>query len=166
MKSADRLPLTQWADIHRTEKFICVEPLSGYRMVYREDEVYVIYLPPDANDDALGQALLAVLERSRLIRPNDEPEFFKWQRCERCEQNWQKDFMRRYAYKTRREAYLTMDWVRAERSEGKISLEPHKRSHKPGHCIWLAADQSVVLPATMDAAAAGAAMRSALNRCG
>lgn len=72
----------------------------------------MIYLPPDASDDALGRALLEALERSRLIWPGDEPEFFKRERDERCERNWEKDFMRRYAYKTRREAYQTMDRVR------------------------------------------------------
>jgi hypothetical protein len=50
MTSTERLPFTQWADIHRTEKFISVEPLSGYRQALREDEGYVIYLPPDASD--------------------------------------------------------------------------------------------------------------------
>jgi hypothetical protein len=50
MTSKERLPFTQWADIHRTEKFISVEPLSGYRQALREDEGYVIYLPPDASD--------------------------------------------------------------------------------------------------------------------
>jgi hypothetical protein len=77
MKSVERLPFAQWADVKRTERFICVEPLSGYRMIQREDEGYVIYLPPDATDDALGQALLEALDKSRFIWPRDEPEFFE-----------------------------------------------------------------------------------------
>jgi hypothetical protein len=161
MKSSERLPFTQWVDIHRTEKFISVEPLSGYRQALRENEGYVIYLPRDASDDALGAALLETLERSRFILPREDPEFFKWDRYERCEQNWQKDFMRRSGYKTRREAYQTMDWVRVERSEGKISFQPHNRD-KPGRWIWLAADRTVVISATTEAAAAGAALRDPL----
>jgi hypothetical protein len=67
MKSADRLPFTQWADINRTDRFICVEPKSGYRMVQPEDDGYVIYLPADPTDQFLGQTLLQALDRSRFI---------------------------------------------------------------------------------------------------
>jgi hypothetical protein len=83
----------------------------------------------------------------------------------RCYRNWQKEFMRRYGYKTKREAYKTMDWCRASRSEGKISIAPRRRI-KPEHWQWLPPDMNVVIPATTDAAAAGAALRQALDRCG
>ena len=67
MKSTERLPFTQWADINRTDRFISVEPKSGYRMVQPEDDSYVVYLPPDAADEALGRALLEALDRSRFM---------------------------------------------------------------------------------------------------
>jgi contact-dependent growth inhibition (CDI) system CdiI-like immunity protein len=164
MKSKERLPFAQWAEIHRTDRFISVEPLSGYSMVQREDDAYVIYLAPNAADDALGRALLEALGRSRFIWPRDEREFFEWPRYMRCYRNWQKDFMRRYGYKTKRDAYRNMDWCRVERSEGKISIQPHKRD-KPEYWTDLPADRTVVIPATTDAAAAGAALRLALDRC-
>jgi hypothetical protein len=164
MKSVEPLPFTQCADISRTERFISVEPLSGYRMVQPEDDGYVIYLPPDATDDALGRGLLEAFGRSRFIWPPDEPEFFKWQRYLQCYRNWQKDFMRRYGYKTKREAYKNMNWCRARRSEGRISIRPHKRE-KPEYWSDLPDDMTVVIPATTDAIAAGAALRLALDRC-
>jgi hypothetical protein len=166
MKRGESLPFTQWADIHRTERFISVEPLSGYRQALPEDEGYVIYLPPDASDEALGQALLEVLAKSRFIWPPDEPEFFKAERYMQGYRNRQKDFMRRYGYKTKRDAYRNMNWCRAKRSEGTISVQPHKRDDKPEHWIWLPPDQTVVIPVTENAAAIGAAMRLALDRCG
>ena len=164
MKSTERLPFTQWADVHRTERFISIEPVSGYRRAPPENEGYVIYLPADASDDLLGRALLETLERSRFILPADEPEFFEWQRFTRCSRNWQNDFMKRYGYKTKRDAYKNMDWSRAERSEGKISIQPHKRD-KPEYFTDLPPDRTVVIPQTRDAAAAGAALRLALDRC-
>ena len=78
MKPTDRLPFTQWADVNRTDRFICVRPKSGYSMIQPEDDGYVIYLPPDATDQTLGRALLKALDPSRFIWPCDEPEFFKW----------------------------------------------------------------------------------------
>jgi hypothetical protein len=166
MKSNEKPPFTQWATINRTEKFVSVEPLSGYGIVQRDNDGYAIYLPPGAADEVLGQALLEALDRSRFIwPPGSEPEFFKWQRYEQCYQNWLKEFMRRYGYKTKRDAFKDMDWCRAERSEGKISIRPHKRD-KPEYFIVLPADRTVVIPETRDAARAGAALRLALDRCG
>ena len=165
MRRTERLPFRQWATIHRTEKFVSVEPLSGYRMYLREDELYVIYLPQDASDRVLGRALLEALDRSRFIWPPDEPEFFKWQRYQQCDRNWHKDFMRRYGYKTKRDAYKNMNWCRAERSEGKISIQPHDRGERPGYWWDLPPEDMVVIPATEDAATVGAVLRLALDRC-
>jgi hypothetical protein len=72
--------------------------------------------------------------------------------------------MRRYSYKTKREAYRNLDWCRAKRSEGEISLQPHKRD-KPEDFRDLPPDRTVVIPAMTDAVAAGAALRLALDRC-
>jgi hypothetical protein len=162
--STERLPFTQWADIQRTERFISVEPMSGYRMVQPEDKEYVIYLRPDATDEAMGRTLLESLERSRFIWPRDEPEFFKWERYERCYSDRQKDFMRRYGYKTKHDAYQNMNWCRAKRSQGHISIQPHKRD-KPEYWCNLPPEKTVVIPTTDDAATVGAALRLALDRC-
>ena len=133
-------------------------------MVQLEDDGYVIYLPPDASDVALGRAMLEALDRSRFIWPPDEPEFFRWQRYMLCYENWQKDLMRRYGYKTKDDAFKAMDWCRAMRSEGKISIEPYKLD-KPEYWTDLPPEMTVVIPRTTDAAAAGAALRLALDRC-
>jgi len=80
MNSTKRLPFMQFATIHRTERFVSIAPLSGYRMSYREDDLCVTYLPQDASDETLGQTLLEAFDKSRFIWPRDEPELFKWQR--------------------------------------------------------------------------------------
>ncbi len=72
--------------------------------------------------------------------------------------------MRRYGYKTLREAYKNLNWCRAERSEGRISIRPHKRA-KTEYFDDLPPDRTVVIPETRDAAALGAALRLALDRC-
>lgn len=164
MKPPAIVPFTQWAFIHRNEKFISVEPISGYRMTLREDEGYVIYLPPDATDDALGRALLEALNRSRFLDPYTERDFFKAERIMRSDRNWHEDFMRRYGYKTLRAAYKNMNWCRATRTEGRISIKPHRRD-RPKYWTDLPPDRTVVIAATTDAAVAGTALRLALDRC-
>jgi hypothetical protein len=165
MSSTERLPFTQWADVHGTERFISIQPKSGYRRALPENEGYVIYLLPDASDDVLGRALVEALDRSRFIWPPDEPEFFEWQRFTQCSRDWQNNFMKRYDYKTKRDAYKNMDWCRAERSAGKISIQPHSKGDKPEYFRDLPADKTVVIPETRDVATAGAALRLALDRC-
>jgi len=72
--------------------------------------------------------------------------------------------MRRYGYRTKRDAYKNMDWCRVKRTEGKISIAPHKRD-KPEYFRDLPPGRTVVIPETRDAATAGAALRLALDRC-
>src|SRR5215469_12220314 len=154
MTPTKRLPFRQWADIHRTDRFISAQPASGYRRALPEDDGYVVYLPPDASDDALGHALLEALDRSRFIWPEDEPDFFEAERYMRCHRDWQKDFMRRYGYKTKRDAYEKMGWCRAKRSEGTISIQPHARD-KPDYWRNLPSEKTVLIHETRDAAALG-----------
>src|SRR5580692_8218336 len=80
MKSPDPLLTDRWADVHRTDRFICARPLSGHRMLQPEDDDHVIYLPPDATDEAMGRALLECLGRSRFVSPFDKSGFFEWRR--------------------------------------------------------------------------------------
>ena len=162
MTSPD-LPFTQWADVSRTDRFICLQPMSGYRLIEQEDDGYAIYLLPDADNEALGRALLECLDKSRFIWPLDA-HFSDWRRYMPLYKAWQKDFMRRYGYKTKREAYRNLDWCRTERSEGRISIQPHKRD-KPELFRDLPPDRTVVIAATTEAVAAGAALRLALDRC-
>jgi hypothetical protein len=161
----ERLPFAQWADIHRTDRFISVEPLSGYRRSLREDEGYVVYLAPDTSNELLGQALFDGFSKSRFIWPPDEREFFKAERYMQALSKWQEDFMRRYGYKTKRDAYKNMSWCKAKRSEGAISIQPHRRDDKPEYWVWLPPSENVVIPVTNDPAVAGAALRLALDRC-
>jgi hypothetical protein len=55
MKPAKVLLSRQCADINRTEKLICVQPLSGYRMIQPEDDGHVIYLMPRCKRRCLGR---------------------------------------------------------------------------------------------------------------
>jgi hypothetical protein len=58
-----------------------------------------------------------------------------------------------------------MRFCRAERSEGKISIKPHKRDFKPGLCWDLPPEKTVVIPETRDPGIVGAAAALALSHC-
>jgi hypothetical protein len=159
------VPITfrKTAAIHRSTKFISVEPLSGVPgLMYQEEEPYRIYLDPDATNELIGCTLLTALDKSRFV-DNTEPEFFDPDRATRVYENWEKDVMQRYDFKSKRDAYESLDWCEGQLFDGKIEIEPHRRG-SPG---WrsLPPEKTVVIPATDDAEAVGAAVRLALSRC-
>jgi hypothetical protein len=164
MRSWEPVPYTQCADVHQTERFTCVETLSGYLMFQPESGGIVEYLSSNVGGERLALAVLDALERSRFIWPPDEPDFFKADRYAQCYRHWQKDFMQRYQYKSKSEAYATMKWCRVERSEDRISIQPHERE-KPECFRKLPKDQAVIISATTDSTALGAALQLALDRC-
>jgi hypothetical protein len=158
MRSTKIKPFTQWADIGKTERFIRIVPLSGYRLVQHEYEAYPIYLEPHASDEALGRALLDTLERSRFIPPR--PMFAEAEKYMRY--YWQRDFARRY--KAEREEYKSMDWCRVKRSGGRIEIHPHWRD-MPEYSLDQPPEKTVVIPAIANAEGVGAAARLTLNSC-
>jgi hypothetical protein len=162
--SNDVPPLTQWATVHKNDKFVAIEPLSGYWQALPEDEGRVLYLESDAMEEALGRALLTALGSSRFFHPCEEPRFFDAERYLRADERWHEDFMARFGYKTLRQAYQNMCYCRVRRREGKISIRPHRRD-KPRYWIDLPQEMTVVIPASLDAAATGAALKLALSRC-
>lgn len=156
-------PFKKTATIFRSEKFICVDPLSGANIIkyLEDDESFRVYLESDAPNEALGRVLIAALARSRFV---EERAFYNPERAMRAQANWQKDVMRRYGYKTKRDVYENLDWCLAKISGGEISIQPHLR-YKPNYWKPLAPDKTVVIPVTDDAVAVGTALRLALDRC-
>jgi hypothetical protein len=159
-----RLPFAQWAEINRTDRFISIEALSGYSLLQRDDNSFIAYLDPDVTDDTLGFALLEIFRQSRYIWPDDEPDFLDADRYLRCYRRWQRDFMLRYGYESLHEAYANMDWCRARKAEGTISIQPHKRD-EPEYFMDLPPERTVMIAETTDVFAVGAAVRLALERC-
>lgn len=159
------VPFTQWAGIHMTDDFISVEPLSGYRRTLREDECYIIYLEPDATEESLGKVLLEALDRSRFVHPNIEREFFEADRMVRAQRRWESDMMKRFRYKTKRQAYKSMRYCITARTGGKISIKPHRRDEKPGYITDVPEDRTVIIPVTTDPVVAGTALKLALSHC-
>ena len=159
------IPFTKSVTIYRSEKFISIEPLSGASALrYREDGDHRTYLEPGVANEVLGLALLAALNRSRFVDPSSDDGFFDADRATRAYKNWQKDFMARYGYKSKRDAYKNMNWCLAEAIEEKISIEPHRRD-KPGYWKSLPPDRTVIVPLRAGETAIGAALALAFSRC-
>ena len=134
-------------------------------MIQPEDEEYAIYLPPDAADEALGQALLRMPRQEPISsrRPTSHNSSIGKGMC-RSTRTGRRISCSATAIRPSAKPIGTWIGVESKRSEGKISLQPHKRD-KPEYFRDLPPDRTVVIPAMTDAVAAGAALRLALDRC-
>ena len=165
MNQNNDVPFTQWAVINQTEKFTVTLQLSGYRRHLYEDQTHPIYLDPNPTEETLGSALLESLNISRFVDPWKEGDFFSADRIVASDKAWHAEFMKRFRYKTLREAYKNMLYCLAQRSEGRIAIRPHRRGDKPRFWWDLPPEQTVVIPATDDPGILGAAAKLALSRC-
>ncbi|HWE73777.1 MAG TPA: contact-dependent growth inhibition system immunity protein [Stellaceae bacterium] len=155
-------PFAPTATIYRSDKFICIEALSGTGgMTYREDEPYQIYLQLDATVEDLGRILLEALGKSRHVTADD---FFEPDRVMRRFADWQKDFAHRHGAKRVRDAFKNVDWCMARIREDNIVIQPHRRE-KPGSWHRLPPDSRVIIPRISNAPRVGTALRLALDRC-
>jgi CDI immunity protein len=162
--TAAQIPFNKSAVIYKSQKFIFIEALSGASaLMYREDNGHRVYLEADASDTALGEALLAALDRSRLVDLADK-EFYDPRRASRVYANWQREFADRHGHKSKRAAFENVDRCDARISDGQILIRPNRRD-KPGSWGSLPPEKTVVIPATRDAATVGAALKLALDRC-
>ncbi|MGD0189593.1 MAG: contact-dependent growth inhibition system immunity protein [Rhizomicrobium sp.] len=152
------------ATIYKSDKFISIESLFGASaLMYREDKRTITYLEHTVSDEVLGQALLAALERSRFVHPS-EKAFYDPERATRVYRDWQNGFAAHHGSRSVRDAFKNVDWCQAKVIDGKIYMQPHRR-HSPGSWRSLPENQTVIIPVTDNAAAVGAALRSALDRC-
>ncbi|MEI9535707.1 contact-dependent growth inhibition system immunity protein, partial [Moellerella wisconsensis] len=63
------------ASIYATEKFYCVETLSGHGLLIDDNLVSPIYFTKQVADAEFGHAIRHALSLSRLVDPKD-PDFF------------------------------------------------------------------------------------------
>jgi hypothetical protein len=165
MSVGNAIRFSQWASIDQTEKFTSVMPLSGYLMHWPEDAVFATYLESDAEATALGRTVLTALDKSRFVEPAKDREFFRMTRALAAGKRWHDEFMSRFGYKTKRQAYKNMRYCLVKRSEGTITIKPHRRDKKPELWWDLPPEATVAIPATDDAGILGAAAKLALSRC-
>lgn len=165
MSAVVNSPIEQWAAINRTEKFLMTTPLSGSFLQLPEDVPEIIFLDPAVTAVELGLAVLKTLDRSRYVDGKADRAFYDHKRVLAADKKWHQEVMKYHGDRTKREAYSTMLYCRADRCEGHISIRPYKRDTKPGLWWDLPEDQTVVIPATDDPAIVGTAVQTALSRC-
>lgn len=160
----DDAPVTQWAALHGTKKFLYIQSLSGYRRSLRDEQGYHTYVAPKPAAALLGAELLKALNRSRFIDPDEDRGFFEMDRVVELYERWVNDSIVRYEYKSRKQLFDHMSWCVIWRRNGEILMRPH-RWVKAEYWKDLAYDKDVIIPATTDVEQLGVAAELALSRC-
>lgn len=72
---APPLPPTRWATVYATPRLISVDTDSGYGRTAYDDQGVSTVLPREAEAEALGTALIAALDSSRMLLAPEVYEF-------------------------------------------------------------------------------------------
>ncbi len=146
--------------------FICVETYSGYRRIAGDPQGAMHLLPPDADNEALGTAILDSLARSRFLTLEEANVFFSYEAVNKRYTEWVDNLMQRYEYKGKRALFENMKACGIECQNGLITIRPSNHEKLEG---WsgdgISKSDHVIIPSDRPAEEIGAALRLALSRC-
>jgi len=156
----------QWASAKANLQFICVTAYSGYRSSAADSAAAQHVLPPDADHEALGAAVLDALDHSRFLTLDEIDVFFDYRLVAQRYHAWVRSLMERFGYKTKKAMFTGMNSCAIERRDGRIVISPSNHEKLEA---WsgggIAPEDHVSIPADSLPAAVGAALRLALSRC-
>ena len=164
--SNDKILPHKWAGVGYSEKGIFIVTRSGNVMTALDDQGARHFLPRDASNRSLGEALLACLAASRVIDPDDWKAFFDWRDADRRYKvylSWQ---MKIAEVKTQVALYRNMMECAIHVKQDMIVVDScHHEQVKE----WLYPknlnESAVRIPFAGTAPEIGAALREAMNRC-
>ncbi|MFC5694173.1 contact-dependent growth inhibition system immunity protein [Pseudomonas sp. GCM10022186] len=167
-----------WANAKLNKEFICIETYSGYRMSQADHKGVTHLLAPDASDQAVGEALLDALSKSRFVLPEPrkdvwihpeatfDSELYDFDASEQRYKDWISQLMEKYGYKTKRALFKDMKNCDIESFSGKIIIGPSHHEKLEG---WsgkgLSEADNVIIPTTSTPEEVGVALRLAFSRC-
>jgi hypothetical protein len=160
------LPQPAWASVKENGDFTCIETHSGLRRVGLDPAGRQYLLSPGETEVSLGRALLDALKHSRVLSVREAREFFDHDAVERRYEEWVKDLILKYAYKSRRQLFRDMKNCEVECNANTITICPTHHDKLEG---WGREEGDgivdVVVPLNSGPQEIGAALRVALSRC-
>lgn len=167
-----------WCNVKANKEFIFVATLSGYR-AYRADPKGVEHLlPPDADNEVLGAAVLNALAHSRFVLPEPRKDVFlhpdvtfdkdlyDYESSNRRYAAWIANLIEIYGYKTKRTLFNDMKNCSVESMDGFITMRPSHHDKLEG---WsgdgISEEDYVMVTANSMPEEVGYALRLALSRC-
>lgn len=155
-----------WVSVYSTKEFLSVETDSGLGRVRRDPLFPPHLLPPDADDQTMGDAVLIALSNSRTLSLEESADFFDLEKGKEQYAAWIEMLMQKYGYKTKRALFKDMKNCSIHYINGVITISPtrHEKLEAWGGTGRGGSDD-VTLSVNSPPAEIGAALRLALSRC-
>lgn len=148
------------ASVYANSDFFCIESCAGYRSVV--DERIVAFLPREASDSDIGNAVLSALAAYRVVPVPDHAEFFSATRVEMRLTEWEQDLSARAGYKSTRNLYRGLKLVAVQLSDSEVTMSSTVRDRKRG---FTGNGFSLTVASTLGAAVVGDSVKRALEEC-
>jgi hypothetical protein len=170
-----------WAQAVCNSDFFCIETCSGYGEGSSIDYKGSRHLlGHEANDAALGNAVLDSMAQSRFVLGSPRPgsvypsdiefdmDLYDYKKVAQRYEAWKKDLMDRYGYKSQKVLFDGLKNCSIERQNKLVTIRPFYREGAEGwHSLSKHSGDApdVTLPADSSPEAIGAALRLAFSRC-
>lgn len=145
--------------------FISIQSYSGYRLAFIDPDAPEYLCDPNVSEEDLGLMIIDALKQSRFL-PYQEACALEAKFDQGYYNNWVKNLMSRYGYKTKRALFKNMGNCSVECHKGIITIRP---SHHEKLEAWsgqgITEEDYVKVPESSPPAAIGAALRLAFSRC-
>ncbi|HEN3565422.1 TPA: CdiI family contact-dependent growth inhibition immunity protein [Yersinia enterocolitica] len=155
-----------WVSVSSTKDFLSVDTYSGLGMVGRDPLFPPNLLPPDTDDQTIGEAVLIALSNSRTLSLEESADFFDLEKGKEQYAAWIAMLMERYGYKTKRALFKDMKRCSIHCLNDVITISPSRHEKLEA---WsgrgIKESDHVVIPADSIPEEIGAALRLALSRC-
>lgn len=155
-----------WVSVYCTKEFLCIDTYSGLGRVGRDPVYPSRLLPPDAEDELVGEKILQALSDSRTLTVKECETFFDLDKGKEQYASWIAMLMDKYAYKTKKALFKGMKNCGIHCVNGVITISPtrHEKLEAWGRTKGDGIED-VILSVDNSPTEIGAGLRLALSRC-
>ncbi|WP_333501873.1 contact-dependent growth inhibition system immunity protein [Kluyvera genomosp. 2] len=154
------------ASCYYTSEFLLVETQSGLGMVAADPLFPSHLLPPNADNQSVGEVILQALSDSRTLTVEECETFFNVEKGKEQYAAWIAMLMEKYGYKTKRALFKDMKNCGIHCVNNVITISPTRHEKLEG---WGRTKgdriEDVILSIDSSPAEIGAGLRLALTRC-
>ncbi|MDA8428445.1 MAG: contact-dependent growth inhibition system immunity protein [Geobacteraceae bacterium] len=152
------------AGISATNEFINIYTYSGYRLLRADPTCEEHFLPIDAANELLGSIVMEALSKSRFLSLEDARALDEHEKNRN--EDWDKNVMERYAYKSKGALYKNMKYCSISSFDGLLTIYPTRHEKLQSWGVDKRDGiENVIIPVNSSMAEIGDAIRLAFSRC-
>jgi hypothetical protein len=152
-----------WVEALFNNEFILIETMSGFGRCGKDYNVLDQILLPNVDNKTLGENILLALSKSRTITKEEYAAFFNLETNKKRHEEWEKNLMKKFGYKTKRALYRKMNRCGIYLKNGVIEISPS--NHEKLKAWGGIRNADVFLSLNNSPEEIGAGLRLAFSKC-